>query len=156
MATGSVSTGQSLPSAAGVYGVSLNRSGAVPPRCEMAVDDSGRLCVDAAAPVRLSDVQAQKLQSILEAPTTWGGAEAKCRLPLHGFIWVGSDQAVTRHVAISMLCDRVEGAPDVPGQPTELQTRGLSGAGLVALRGLCEEVGLPHCQITSPDQAFRP
>lgn len=137
-----------------VVAVSMNGSGAVPPACRLPFEADGQPCGDAAAPVPLTAVQASVLRAVLADPSTWGGSEGKCSLPLHGFAWRAADGAIQAQVAVSLLCDKVEGAPAVPGQPSEPGERGLSEAGVLSLRALCVDVGLPHCHITQPGEAF--
>jgi hypothetical protein len=137
-----------------VVAVPMNVSGAVPPKCRLPFGEDGLPCPDVGDAVALSPVQASVLQAVLDDPTTWGGDEGKCSLPLHGFAWLGADGALQGQVAVSLLCDKVEGAPGVPGQPSDPGTRGLSAAGVMSLRAVCVEVGLPHCHITKPGEAF--
>jgi len=140
--------------AGAVFAVPMNPSGGIPPACRLPAGVDGAPCVDTGTRVPLSPVQIGLLESVLDDPTTWGGDEGKCVLPLHGFVWVDADGALRRQVAVSLLCDKVEGAPAVPGQPADPVARGLSAAGVLALRALCVDVGLPHCHITQPGEAF--
>ncbi len=142
------------PDAVRVVAVPLNVSGSVPPTCRLPFGEDGVPCTDTGGVVALTPAQASVLAAVLEDPATWGGDEGKCSLPLHGFAWLGADGAVQRQVAVSLLCDKVEGTPTVPGQPTDRGDRGLSDAGVMSLRALCVEVGLPHCHITKPSEAF--
>lgn len=137
-----------------VVAVPMNVSGAIPPSCRLPFGEDGAPCADSSAPVSLDVVQAGVLQGLLADPATWGGDEGKCSLPLHGFAWLRADGTVDKQVAVSLLCDKVEGAPAVPGQPADPATRGLSEDGKLALRALCVQVGLPHCHITQPGEAF--
>lgn len=137
-----------------VVAVPMNVSGAVPPACRLPYGEDGTPCADTGAPVALDAIQAGVLDGVLADPATWGGDEGKCSLPLHGFAWLRADGTVDKQVAVSLLCDKVEGAPVVPGQPTEPGARGLSADGALALRAVCAQIGLPHCHITQPGEAF--
>lgn len=132
----------------------MNVSGTVPPVCTLPLGPGGTLCADAGAPVVLSALQVSVLESLLVAPATWGGDEGKCSLPLQGFAWLRADGTVGQQIAVSLLCDKIEGAPTVPGQPADEASRGLSEDGKLALRALCVDLGLPHCHIMRPDEAF--
>ena len=149
--------GPAAPQAAAgpqVIAVPMNVSGTVPPVCTLPLGPGGTPCADAGAPVVLSALQVSVLESLLAAPATWGGDEGKCSLPLHGFAWLRADGTIDRQIAVSLLCDKVEGAAAVPGQPADEASRGLSGDGKLALRALCADLGLPRCHITRPEEAF--
>ena len=137
-----------------VVALPMNVSGAVPPACRLPFLADGTSCRDVGTAIALTPVQAGVLESLLADAATWGGDEGKCALPLHGFAWLGEDGRAESQVAVSLLCDKVEGAPTVPGQPTGAGQRGLSENGRMAFRALCVDVGLPHCHITEPGEAF--
>ena len=137
-----------------VIAVPMNISGAVPPVCQLPFSAEGKPCADTGQPVTMTPAQVATLDGVLADPATWGGDEAKCTLPLHGFVWLDDAGRVRQQLAVSLLCDKVEGAPAVPGQPAAPAVRGISEVGATALRALCADAGLPHCHISEPGQAF--
>jgi hypothetical protein len=147
-------TPATAPETPRVVALPMNVSGAVPPACRLPFGPDGARCSDTGAPVVLTDVQAAALTGVLEDPATWSGHEGKSTLPLHGFAWLDETGAVAGQIAVSLLTDKVEGAPAVPGQPADPAKRGLSEAGVLALRAVCVDIGLPHCHITTPGEAF--
>lgn len=143
-----------VPAADRVVAVPMNVSGAVPPACTLPFDEGGKRCGDTGEPVELTELQAKALAGVLEDSATWSGDEGKSTLPLHGFVWLDAAGTVKGQIAVSLLTDKVEGAPSVPGQPADPAKRGLSEAGVMALRAVCVDIGLPHCHISSPGEAF--
>lgn len=142
------------PAPVRVVAVPMNVSGAVPPACRLPFGADGVPCADAGPAIPLTPAQAELVQGVLADPATWGGDEGKCTLPLHGFAWLAADGSVQSQVGVSLLCDKVEGAPAVAGQPQDPARRGVSAEGLLALRAACVAIGMPHCHITSPGEAF--
>ncbi len=142
------------PAVVQVVAVGMNQSGALPPSSTLAWGSNGTRCADSSDIKVLNPIQVSVLEGILAESSTWGGDEAKCTLPLHGFAWLDAEGRPVRQIAVSLLCDKVEGAPAVPGQPSDPARRGLSEDGKVAFRALCVDLGLPHCHITSPEEAF--
>jgi hypothetical protein len=150
---GSQPVGLAAPAGGSVVAVPLNPAATVPPPCRQPYVD-GAPCTGVGPALPLTAAQASTLAVILADPTTWGGDEAKCTLPFHGFAWLDSEGRPTQQVAVSFLCQKVEAEPSLSGQPGSPSDRGLSASGEAALRALCVDVGLPDCGIRDPDDVF--
>jgi hypothetical protein len=147
------SVGLAAPAGGSVVAVPLNPAATVPPPCRQPYTD-GIPCPGVGPPLPLTAAQASALAGILADPATWGGDEAKCTLPFHGFAWLDSRGRPTQQVAVSFLCQKVESEPLLSGQPRSPAERGLSVSGEAALRALCVDVGLPDCGIQDPEDVF--
>mgnify|MGYP000935188333 CR=1 FL=1 len=127
------------------------------PECYTPLDPDGTLCRTVRRPgVELSGEQAKQLVKLLAQPSTYGGGSA-CFLPHHGFVFYDANETPVAVLSVCFLCDMARSSPAIPqskggGEGTGF---GITEKGRDALRGLCNELGLPKCDAKSPDEFGR-
>ncbi|MBL9026987.1 MAG: hypothetical protein JNL21_32625 [Myxococcales bacterium] len=129
------------------------------PVCRAPLDPDGTLCSTVERDgVELSAAQVERLLALLGQPSTFGGG-AKCFLPHHGVVFYDERETPVAELSFCLLCDMALAHPAIPRtRPSDTGEglTGLSEKGNAALRGLCNELGLPKCNARSPQEFGAP
>lgn len=129
------------------------------PTCSEVLAADGATCTTVEEPgVELSQAQVDRLLVWVRNRKNLGSGSA-CWLPHHGFVFYDAAGVPVAELAVCFMCEMMSSSPAIPGARHDGETGaryGLSPKGTAELRLLCEELGLPKCDATHPEQFAAP
>lgn len=95
----------------------------------------------------LSVAEANRFNTIINAPTTYGGGQAGCFDPRVGLVYYNQDSLPVAHISICFECMGSNPYPSIQAQQTKV-AKGLSETGSVQLKYLLAEWGFPNTRFS--------